>query len=254
MINVTVGLLLPFLGTVLGAAAVVFMHKGPGKKGEANLSGFAAGVMTAASIWSLIIPAIEDSAELGAFSFFPAVIGIWAGVLFLVLSERMSASLERNIKESALSNRFLLVWAVVLHNIPEGMAVGLALASAIDGAGTAMTAALMLSAGIAIQNVPEGAIISMPLAGDGMKKSKALFYGTMSGVVEPVFALMTMILAECVAHVMPYLLGFAAGAMLYVSASELIPKAAKNRGRCVGGIGAFFLGFSVMMILDVVFS
>ena len=249
MINITAGLLLPLAGTALGAMAAVFV-KGRNEKTGRILSGFAAGVMVAASVWSLIVPSIEASANMGKFCFVPPFAGIWLGAVFLLVCERAAEGLEKRIAEKGFSDNLLMIFAVVLHNIPEGVAVGLAFSSYLAG-GVSLMSAFMLSAGIAIQNVPEGAIISMPLAGGGMKKSRAVFMGLLSGVVEPIFSLVTLALSTVVTPFFPYLLGFAAGAMLYVCFCELIPTACRGER---AGTCACFLGFTLMMALDVFFS
>lgn len=249
MISVTAGLLLPLAGTALGATGTVFVKKRTSETGPV-LSGFAAGVMVAASVWSLIVPSIEASARRGAWCFVPAAVGIWLGAVFLLVCEGAAKRIETRISEKGVSDNLLLIFAVVLHNIPEGIAVGLAFASYLAG-GVSFLSALMLSTGIAIQNIPEGAIISMPLAGGGMKRKKAVFMGLLSGVVEPVFSLVTLALSTVVTPLFPYLLGFAAGAMLYVCFCELIPSACKGER---AGTCACFLGFTLMMALDVFFS
>ena len=228
-INVFYGILIPFLGTSAGAACVFFMKKNLNEQIQRALTGFAAGVMVAASIWSLLIPAIEQSSGLGKLSFVPAAVGFWIGVLFLLLLDHMIPHLHQNSNKaegpkSKLQRTTMLVLAVTLHNIPEGMAVGVMYAGFLAG-NTQITAAsaLVLSLGIAIQNFPEGAIISMPLRADGESKGKAFFGGVLSGVVEPIGAVLTLLAAQLVIPALPYLLSFAAGAMLYVVVEELIP-------------------------------
>ena len=237
------GLLLPFLGTSLGAASVFFMKKAMSDGLQKGLTGFAAGVMTAASVWSLLIPAIERSEELGKWSFAPAAAGLWLGFLFLLAQpEGPSSRLRRTT---------MMVLAVTLHNIPEGMAVGVVCAGYLAG-DTEITAmgVLALSLGIAVQNFPEGAIVSMPLRAEGEGKLRAFAGGVLSGVVEPIGALVTILAAELLVPALPYLLGFAAGAMLYVVVEEMIPEMSQGRHSHIGVL-AFAAGFSVMMVLDV---
>ena len=219
---VLIGVLIPLLGTSLGAACVFFMKSDFSRLTERALSGFAAGVMTAASVWSLLIPAMEQESDLGRLSFLPAFIGFWAGILFLLLLDRLIPHLHLNAEKaegpgSRLSRRTMLVLAVTLHNIPEGMAVGIVFAGFMAGDGEiSQGAALALALGIAIQNFPEGAIVSMPLNQAGGGKGKAFLDGVLSGAVEPVGAAVTIFLASGILPAMPYLLSFAAGAMLYV--------------------------------------
>lgn len=250
------GILIPFLGTVLGAACVFFMRGAMGDSLQRALSGFAAGVMVAASIWSLLIPAIDQSAHMGQLSFIPAAVGFWIGILFLLLLDHLIPHLHRNAQsaegpESTLQKSTMLLLAVTLHNIPEGMAVGVVYAGYLSGS-TQITlmGALALSIGIAIQNFPEGAIISMPLRSEGMKKSKAFLGGALSGVVEPVGAILTILAASSIVPLLPYFLSFAAGAMLYVVVEELIPEMSAGKHSNIGTV-FFAVGFSVMMILDV---
>ena len=250
------GILIPFLGTTLGAACVFFMKKSLGDLVRRSLAGFAAGVMVAASIWSLLIPAIEQSENMGRFSFLPAFIGFWVGVLFLLLLDHLIPHLHVGSEQaegprSSLSRTAMMVLAVTLHNIPEGMAVGVMYAGFLAG-NTQITAAsaLALSLGIAIQNFPEGAIISMPLRAEGESKSKAFLGGVLSGAVEPIGAVLTIIAAQLIIPALPYLLSFAAGAMLYVVVEELIPEMSQGRHSNLGTV-FFAVGFSVMMTLDV---
>ncbi len=258
--NLTVlqGLIIPFLGTSLGAAGVLFMKKGLGQQVERALTGFAAGVMVAASIWSLLVPAMEQSAELGMgkLSFVPAVVGFWIGIVFLLILDCIIPHLHMHAEKaegihSKLQRTTMMVLAVTLHNIPEGMAVGVVYAGLLTE-NTQITAggALALALGIAIQNFPEGAIISMPLRAEGQSKGKAFFYGVLSGAVEPVGALLTIFFASLLVPVMPYLLSFAAGAMIYVVVEELIPEMSEGEHSNIGVI-MFSLGFTVMMALDV---
>ena len=250
------GIMIPFLGTTLGAACVFFMKRSLGNLVQRALAGFAAGVMVAASIWSLLIPAIEQSEGMGKLSFLPAFIGFWVGVLFLLLLDRLIPHLhvgsdQAEGPKSRLGRTTMMVLAVTLHNIPEGMAVGVVYAGYLTG-NTKITAmgALALSIGIAIQNFPEGAIISMPLRAEGMKKSKAFVGGTLSGIVEPISAAITILAAGLIVPALPYLLSFAAGAMLYVVVEELVPKMSVGETTNIG-IFMFAAGFSLMMILDV---
>ena len=250
------GIMIPFIGTALGAGCVFLMKKSLSDKVQRALNGFASGVMVAASIWSLIIPAIEQSENLGKFSFFPAVIGFWAGVLFLLLLDHVIPHLHQNGTQaegpkSHLQKTTMMLLAVTLHNIPEGIAVGVVYAGYLSGnAEISAAGALALSLGIAIQNFPEGAIISMPLRAEGMKKSKAFMSGTLSGIVEPVGAALTVLAAHFILPALPYLLSFAAGAMLYVVVEELIPEMSQGKHSNIGTL-FFAAGFSVMMMLDV---
>ena len=250
------GIMIPFLGTTLGAACVFFMKKSLGDLVQRSLAGFAAGVMMAASIWSLLIPAIEQSKDMGKLSFLPAFIGFWSGVLFLLLLDRLISHLHVGSEQaegpkSKLGRTTMMVLAVTLHNIPEGMAVGVVYAGFLSG-NTQITAAsaLALSLGIAIQNFPEGAIISMPLRAEGERKGRAFLGGVLSGVVEPIGAVLTLLAAQFVIPALPYLLSFAAGAMLYVVVEELIPEMSQGRHSNLGTV-FFAVGFSVMMVLDV---
>ena len=251
-----IGIMIPFLGTALGSACVFFMKKSLSDLVRRSLAGFAAGVMVAASIWSLLIPAIEQSESMGRLSFLPAFIGFWVGVLFLLLLDRLIPHLHVGSKQtegpkSKLGRTTMMVLAVTLHNIPEGMAVGVMYAGFLAGnAQITAASALVLSLGIAIQNFPEGAIISMPLRAEGESKGKAFLSGVLSGVVEPIGAVLTLLAAQLVIPALPYLLSFAAGAMLYVVVEELIPEMSQGDHSHSGPI-FFALGFSLMMILDV---
>ena len=244
------GILIPFLGTSLGAACVFFMKKTLSDTVQRALTGFAAGVMVAASVWSLLIPAIEQSVGMGKFAFVPAVVGFYVGMLFLLLLDHVIPHLHQNSSEaegpkSQLTRTTMMVLAVTLHNIPEGMAVGVVYAGYLSGQAQITAAgALALSLGIAIQNFPEGAIISMPLHAEGMGKGRAFADGVLSGIVEPIGAVLTILAA------LPYLLSFAAGAMLYVVVEELIPEMSQGRHSNIGTI-CFALGFGLMMVLDV---
>lgn len=250
------GIFIPFIGTVLGSACVFFMRGALNIRVQRALTGFAAGVMTAASVWSLIIPAIDLSENLGKLSFIPAVAGFWIGVLFLLLLDKLiphlhAASGHIEGPKVELKKNSMLVLAVVLHNLPEGMAVGVIYAGLLSGnAGVTLAGALALSLGIAIQNFPEGAIISMPLASAGEKKSKAFINGALSGIVEPIGAAITILAASIVTPVLPYLLSFAAGAMIYVVVEELIPEMSQGEHSDLGTI-MFSVGFTIMMALDV---
>ena len=250
------GILIPFLGTSLGAACVFFMRKALSESIQRALTGFAAGVMVAASIWSLLIPAIEQSSSMGSWSFVPAAAGFWAGVVFLLALDHIIPHLHRNSKQtegprSRLGRTTMMVLAVTLHNIPEGMAVGVVYAGYLSGnAQITAAGALALSLGIAIQNFPEGAIISMPLRAEGEGKGRAFLGGVLSGVVEPLGAVLTILAARHIVPALPYLLSFAAGAMLYVVVEDLIPEMSQGKHSNLGTV-FFAVGFSVMMILDV---
>lgn len=251
-----IGLLLPFAGTALGAACVFVMRKSMGERLQKALLGFASGVMVAASVWSLLIPAMDNSAHLGRLAFAPAVGGLLLGMAFLLMLDRLVPHLHSGCDEPegprcALGRSAMMVLAVTLHNIPEGMAVGVMLAGASAGSGvTTLAGALTLSLGIAIQNFPEGAIISMPLRSEGMSAGKAFSLGALSGIVEPAAAIATLLLAAWLTPVLPATLSFAAGAMLYVVVEELIPESAAGEHSNIGTVG-FALGFALMMTLDV---
>ena len=250
------GILIPFLGTSLGAACVFFTKKDMGQSVQRALMGFAAGVMVAASVWSLLIPAIEQSSAMGKWSFVPAAAGFWVGVLFLLALDRLIPHLHQYSAapegpDSHLHKTTMLVLAVTIHNIPEGMAVGVVYAGSLVGrADISVAGALALSIGIAIQNFPEGAIVSMPLRAEGMPKWKTFVSGVLSGAVEPLGALLTIWLAGLVVPALPYLLSFAAGAMLYVVVEELSPEMSAGEHSNIGTL-LFAAGFTVMMILDV---
>ena len=250
------GILIPFIGTALGASCVLFMRKSMNELLQHALTGFAAGVMTAASVWSLLIPAMEQSASMGRLSFIPAVVGFGIGILFLLLLDHIVPHLHMNSKQSegpksSLGKTTMLVLAVALHNIPEGMAVGVVYAGYISGnVQISAMGALALSVGIAIQNFPEGAIISLPLRAEGMKKPKAFLYGILSGIVEPIGAALTILAAGFIVPALPYFLSFAAGAMIYVVVEELIPEMSSGKHSNIGTL-MFAAGFAVMMILDV---
>ena len=250
------GILIPFLGTSLGAACVFFMKKSLGEGVQRALTGFAAGVMVAASVWSLLLPAIEQASGMGRWSFVPAAVGFWVGVVFLLALDHIIPHLHRNSRQvegpqSRLSRTTMMVLAVTLHNIPEGMAVGVVYAGYLAGnAQISAAGALALALGIAIQNLPEGAIISMPLRAEGMSKCRAFVSGVLSGIVEPIGAALTILAATAIVPALPYLLSFAAGAMLYVVVEELIPEMSQGTHTNVGTI-FFAIGFSLMMVLDV---
>lgn len=249
------GLLIPFIGTTLGAMCVMFMKKQLNAGIQRALLGFAGGVMVAASVWSLILPAIEQSENMGKFAFIPAVVGFCIGMLFLLLLDTITPHMHLNSTQEGpkapLKKTTMLVLAVVLHNIPEGMAVGVVFASLISGkSNITVSSALVLALGIAIQNFPEGAIISMPLASQGVKKSKAFLHGVISGIVEPIAGLITILLASVIVPVLPYLLSFAAGAMIYVVVEELVPEMSEGKHSNTGVL-MFMFGFALMMALDV---
>lgn len=255
-VEVLQGILLPFVGTTLGSACVLFMKRNLSLLVQRALTGFAAGVMVAASIWSLLIPAIEQSYFMGSWSFIPAIIGFWYGILFLLVLDKTIPHLHLGSDEpegvrTKLKKTTMLVLAVTLHNIPEGMAVGILFAGRLSGVSSiTLASAFALSIGMAIQNFPEGAIISMPLHSEGMKKGKAFIFGTLSGIVEPIAAIITILAAQFFIPILPYLLSFAAGAMIYVVVEELIPEMSAGKHSNLGTI-FFALGFTVMLILDV---
>ena len=254
--QLAVGLLLPFLGTTLGAACVFFMKGQMKPLVQKMLLGFASGVMVAASVWSLLIPAMDMSEEMGKYAFIPAAAGFLLGILFLLGMDRAVPHLHMGAEcaegpKCSLKKTTMLVLAVTLHNIPEGMAVGVVFAGMLSqNTEITVAGAFALSVGIAIQNFPEGAIISMPVKSEGTGKGKAFLYGMLSGAVEPVAAVITILLAGFITPVLPYLLSFAAGAMLYVVVEELIPEASEGEHSNIGTIG-FAAGFVLMMILDV---
>lgn len=251
-----IGILLPLIGTVAGAACVFFMKNEMNPSLQKFLLGFASGVMVAASVWSLLIPAMDMSEDMGRMSFIPAAVGLLLGIICLLMMDKMIPHLHlgedkpEGIK-SSFSKTTMLVLAVTLHNIPEGMAVGVVFAGLLTGeSGITMAGAIALSMGIAIQNFPEGAIISMPLKSEGISKGHSFFLGMMSGVVEPIAAVITILLASAVVPALPYMLAFAAGAMIYVVVEELIPESATGEHSNLGTIG-FAVGFVIMMVLDV---
>ena len=252
------GLLIPFVGTTLGSAMVFFM-KGMHKQIEKLLLGFASGVMIAASVWSLLIPAIDMAGEQGQIAWLPAAGGFLGGMAFLLVLDSVIPHLHLESTEpegvgSSLKKTTMLVLAVTLHNIPEGMSVGVTFAGALIGdAGITMAGAFALAVGIAIQNFPEGAIISMPLRSEGVSRLRAFVYGALSGIVEPIGACITILLAEQVVSALPVFLSFAAGAMIYVVVEELIPEAQTGEHSNIGTVGVA-IGFVIMMILDVALS
>lgn len=254
--NTWIGILIPFLGTTLGAACVFFLKDTLKPGVQKVLLGFASGVMVAASVWSLLIPAIDMSDGLGKLSFIPAVVGFLLGIIFLLGMDKLVPHLhigedKPEGMKSQLKRTTMLVLAVTLHNIPEGMAVGVVFAGILsNNQEITMAGAFALSIGIAIQNFPEGAIISLPLKSEGVGKGRAFLYGTLSGIVEPIGALLTILLASYIQPVLPYLLAFAAGAMIYVVVEELIPEASEGEHSNVSTIG-FAIGFALMMVLDV---
>lgn len=253
------GLILPFIGTTLGSATVFFLKKEMNDNIQRSLLGFAAGVMVAASVWSLLIPAMEMNEKLNRLAFLPALIGFSLGVAFLFLLDKITPHLHAMAKkpegsrslQEKVSRTMMLVFAVTLHNIPEGMAVGVVFAGFLTGTSSInAAAALALSIGIAIQNFPEGAIISMPLRSEGNSKIKSFIFGTLSGAVEPIAAIITILLTSIILPFLPYLLAFAAGAMIYVVIEELIPEATRDEKTDICTIG-FAIGFALMMVLDV---
>ncbi len=254
--EIALGLLIPFIGTTLGSGMVFFLKDNLKSAIQKILLGFASGVMIAASVWSLIIPSIELAEEQGVLPWLPAAVGFILGIVFLLILDTLTPHLHLDKEKpegikSNLKKTTMLVLAVTLHNIPEGMAVGVVLASAISGNTTiTIASALVLSIGIAIQNFPEGAIISMPLKAENVSKGKAFLYGTLSGIVEPISAIITILLTNIVVPILPYLLAFAAGAMIYVVVEELIPESQAGDHSNIGTIGVA-IGFVLMMILDV---
>lgn len=254
--NYIIGIFIPFAGTALGAAGVFFLKNEIRPVMQKLLLGFASGVMVAASVWSLLIPSMNMVSSMEKFAFVPAAVGFLFGILFLLLMDELVPHLHLDQEKpegpkKTLAKSTMLILAVTLHNLPEGMAVGVVYAGAMNGnSGITMAGAVALSLGIAIQNFPEGAIISMPLLGTGIGKSKAFLYGVLSGVVEPLGAVLTIVFASRIVLILPYLLAFAAGAMIYVVVEELIPESAQGEHSNLGTIG-FAAGFVLMMILDV---
>ncbi len=257
--HLAIGLLIPFLGTTLGSAMVFFLKKEMNKKLEKLLLGFASGVMIAASIWSLLLPSIDMAKEQNVPAYIPAAVGFLLGMAFLLLLDSVIPHLHLKSEEpegvrSDLTKKTMLVLAVTLHNIPEGMAVGVTFAGALLGhTGITMMGAFALAIGIAIQNFPEGAIISMPLLSAGSTKPKAFWYGMLSGIVEPIGALLTIWLAGIIVPILPYFLSFAAGAMIYVVVEELIPESQAGAHSNIGTVGVA-IGFVLMMVLDIALS
>lgn len=254
--NIILGVLIPLIGTTLGSACVFFLKGEIGDKLQKVLLGFAAGVMVAASVWSLLIPAMDMSADMGKLSFLPALVGFLLGMGFLLLMDSVIPHMhvgsdEPEGSKSKLQKTTMLLLAVAIHNFPEGAACGAIFAGVLTGeTDVTMAGAIALSIGIAIQNIPEGAIISMPLRGHGVSKGKSFLYGVMSGVVEPIGAILAIMLASLVTPILPYMLSFAAGAMIYVVVEELIPETSEGAHSNLGTI-AFAIGFSIMMVLDV---
>ncbi len=257
MKEIIAGLLVPFLGTSLGAACVFFLKRELNQKLQKSLLGFASGVMVAASVWSLLIPAMDMSEKMGRFAFVPAVVGLGLGFVFLLAMDKLVPHLHLGCDEAEgpstrLKKTTMLLLAVTLHNVPEGMAVGVIFAGMLaDQSEITLAGAFALSIGIAIQNFPEGAVISLPLRSEeGMSRPKAFLMGVLSGAVEPIAAVITILLSRFIIPLLPYLLAFAAGSMLYVVVEELIPETAEGKHSNLGTIG-FAVGFALMMILDV---
>ena len=254
-LSVIIGIMIPFLGTLLGSSCVFFMKDKMSERIQKILLGFASGVMIAASVWSLLIPAMDMSENMGKWAFVPAAVGFLLGMAFLLLLDENVPHMHLDEKiegpASQLKKTTMLVLAVTLHNIPEGMAVGVVFAGMMSGdTSISLMGAVALSLGIAIQNFPEGAIISMPLKSEGMSRKSAFTYGTLSGIVEPIAAFITILLSQFILPFLPYLLSFAAGAMVYVVVEELIPESSQGRHSNLATIG-FALGFVLMMILDI---
>ena len=255
ILQITTGLGIPFLGTTLGASMVFFMKKEMSPGVQKFLLGFASGVMIAASVWSLLIPAMAMSEDMGRLSFIPAAVGFLLGIAFLLTLDSIIPHLHINSdkpegRKAGLQKSVMLVLAVTLHNIPEGMAVGVVFAGLLaDNAAISVAGAFALAMGIAIQNFPEGAIISMPLIATGISRKKAFTYGMLSGIVEPIGGLITIFLTSLVSPILPYILSFAAGAMIYVVVEELIPEAQAGEHSNISTIGVA-IGFCLMMILD----
>ena len=254
--EILLGLTIPFLGTTLGSAMVFLMKNKISNKIEKLLLGFASGVMISASVWSLLVPSIDMAKTQGSIEWIPATIGFLLGIFFLLILDSIIPHLHLNTDKpegikSKIEKTTMMVLAVTLHNIPEGMAIGVVFAGAMaQNTGITMAGAIVLAIGIAIQNFPEGAIISMPLKSEGMSKTKAFIYGTLSGIVEPIAAIITIILTNIVLPILPYFLSFAAGAMIYVVVEELIPESQSGEHSNIGTIGVA-IGFVIMMILDI---
>ena len=256
MENIAIGLLIPFLGTTLGSAMVFLMKDKINSRVEKFLLGFASGVMMAASVWSLMIPSIDMAQEEHIIKWLPAAGGFSLGIIFLLVIDSITPHLHLKSKKpeglkAKLKNSTMMVLAVTIHNIPEGMSVGVVFAGILSqNISISLAGAFALSIGIAIQNFPEGAIISMPLKGEGLSKGKSFLYGTLSGIVEPIAAIITILIASVIEPILPYLLSFAAGAMIYVVVEELIPELQEGEHSNIGTIGVA-IGFVIMMILDV---
>lgn len=243
-----VGILIPFAGTSLGSGLVFFLKKNINENFQKTIVGFAAGVMIAASVWSLILPAVEMAESQGILGWIPAAVGVICGVMFLLIINMFAKRFETGENGKKLN---MLIFSVTLHNIPEGMAVGVCFAGFLAGnAGIALIEAVVLAIGIAIQNIPEGAIISMPLKMEGASKKKAFISGVLSGIVEPISAFITVLLINIVVPILPYLLSFAAGAMIFVVVEELIPEMHEGKKSELGVIGVT-IGFIIMMVLDI---
>ena len=256
MENIAIGLLIPFLGTTLGSAMVFLMKDKINSRVEKFLLGFASGVMMAASVWSLMIPSIDMAQEEHIIKWLPAAVGFSLGIIFLLVIDSITPHLHLKSKKpeglkAKLKNSTMMVLAVTIHNIPEGMSVGVVFAGILSqNISISLAGAFALSIGIAIQNFPEGAIISMPLKGEGLSKGKSFLYGALSGIVEPIAAIITILIASVIEPILPYLLSFAAGAMIYVVVEELIPELQEGEHSNIGTIGVA-IGFVIMMILDV---
>lgn len=254
--DIFLGIMIPFIGTTAGAACVFFMMGQMRTDVQKALLGFASGVMMAASVWSLLIPAITMAEWMKNFAFIPAAVGLLAGIGAMLLLDRLVPEIyvkedKNSVMGRSMSKTAMMILAVTIHNIPEGMAVGVIFAGVMSHkAGITMADAFALAAGIAIQNFPEGAIVSLPLKGEGIKKKRAFFLGTASGAVEPVGAVLTILLSAYITPILPYLLAFAAGAMVYVVVEELIPEASRDPHSHIGTVG-FAAGFLIMMVLDV---
>lgn len=254
--NLFLGIMIPFIGTTLGAACVFLLREELNPVVQKALLGFASGVMVAASVWSLLIPSMEMSGNMGRLAFVPAAAGLLLGMAFLLLMDRVTPHIHLNQDtpegpKKSLKKTTMLVLAVTLHNIPEGMAVGVVFAGVLsENSQITLAGAMALSIGIAIQNFPEGAVVSLPLKSEGGNKGKAFMSGMLSGIVEPIAAVITVLISGIIEPVLPYVLSFAAGAMLYVVVEELIPEASEGEHSNMGTIG-FAMGFAVMMILDV---
>ena len=248
MLDILLGILLPFVGTTMGSAMVFFMKDKINSKLEKFLLGFSAGIMIAASIWSLLLPAINNSIQMNVPVWFPATLGLMLGFIFLHFTRNI---FNKNAKNTQNERKKIMIFAVTLHNIPEGLAVGIAMSMAFFGEGEiSFMSALMLSVGIAIQNFPEGAIISMPLKANGNSKSKSFWIGTVSGIVEPISAVIAFFITKIINSILSYILAFASGAMIYVVVSELIPESQESEYKNISTFG-FFIGFIIMMILDI---